>query len=193
MGFAIAAEAARRGHAVVLIAGPVELADPPGVRVTRVVSADEMFEASVAAFETCDAAVMTAAVCDYRPSRRLPHKLKKRNQTREIKLHPTRDICAHLGATKGHRIVVGFAMEDHDGHAHAESKLKRKHCDAIILNGLANVGSDAAEVEILTAEGAWSGPYRGSKQQIAARLVGWVEGRRHGGTQARRGEKARRH
>ncbi|RJP39712.1 MAG: phosphopantothenoylcysteine decarboxylase [Phycisphaerales bacterium] len=176
MGYAIAAEAARRGHGVVLVSGPVDLPDPPGVRVERVVSADEMFEASVAAFDECDAAVMTAAVCDYRPSRRLPHKLQKRNQPRQILLQPTRDICAHLGSIKGDRVVVGFAMEDHDAHAHAESKLKRKNCDAVVLNGLANVGADLAEVEILTADGRWTGPYRGAKAEIAARIVERIEG-----------------
>lgn len=174
MGFAIAAEAARRGHEVVLIAGPVDLPDPPGVRVTRVVSAAEMFDASVAAFESCDAAVMTAAVCDYRPSRRLDHKLKKQARIRPIQLQPTRDICAHLGRIKKDRVVLGFAMEDHNHHAHAEAKLLRKRCDAIVLNGIANVGGDHAEVEVLLADEGWTGPFAGSKTEIAAAVVDLV-------------------
>jgi phosphopantothenoylcysteine decarboxylase / phosphopantothenate---cysteine ligase len=175
MGYAIADQAARRGHEVVLVSGPVELPDPPGVRVERVVSAAEMFDASVAAFETCDAAIMTAAVCDYRPSRRLDHKLKKQARVRPIQLQPTQDICAHLGRIKAGRVVIGFAMEDRDHRAHAEAKLKRKCCDAIVLNGLANVGGDEAEVEILTTGGGWTGPFFGSKADMAGRVVDLVE------------------
>ena len=171
MGYAIARKAAQRGHEVILVSGPVDLPDPQGVRVLRVVSAHEMFEASVAEFETCDAAIMTAAVCDYRPSRKLDHKLKKQPRVRPIHLQPTKDICAHLGRIKKHRIVIAFAMEDHDHYAHAEAKLKKKRCDAIVLNGIANVGGDDAEVEILVARRGWSGPLAGSKMEIAGKVV----------------------
>jgi phosphopantothenoylcysteine decarboxylase / phosphopantothenate---cysteine ligase len=175
MGYAIAGEAVRRGHEVVLVSGPVDRSDPPGVRIERVVSAAEMFDASVAAFETCDAAIMTAAVCDYRPSRRLDHKLKKQARVRPIQLQPTQDICAHLGKIKAGRVVIGFAMEDRDHRTHAEAKLKRKCCDAIILNGLANVGGDGAEIEVLTAGEGWTGPFSGSKVDMAGRVVDLVE------------------
>lgn len=175
MGYAIATVACRKGHDVTLVSGPVELPDPPGVRVLRVVSAAEMFDASVAAFETCEAAIMTAAVCDYRPSRRLDHKLQKQARVRRIQLQPTRDICAHLGRIKGSRVVLGFAMEDHDHRAHAASKLTRKRCDAIVLNGIGNVGGDEAEVEILVAGGSWTGPFSGTKWTIATRIVELAE------------------
>jgi phosphopantothenoylcysteine decarboxylase / phosphopantothenate---cysteine ligase len=175
MGFAIAAEAARRQHNVVLVAGPVDLPDPKGVRVIHVVSAEEMFDASVAAFESCDAAVMTAAVCDYRPSRRLDHKLKKQARVRPIQLQPTQDICAHLGRIKEHRVVIGFAMEDHNHHAHAGVKLRRKRCDAIVLNGIGNVGGNRAEIEILCAHGQWSEPVSGSKSKLASLLLDLTE------------------
>ena len=81
-------------------------------------------------------AIMTAAVCDYRPVDRLAQKFKKRNESRHVELAPTTDICATLGACKGTRVVVGFAMEDHDHHANAEAKLQRKGCDAMVLNGI---------------------------------------------------------
>lgn len=105
----------------------------------------------------------------------MTHKLQKRAQDRHITLLPTRDIAATLGKIKQHRITIGFAMEDHDQHAHAEQKLRRKKCDAIVLNGPENVGSDTASVEILQADGEWTGPFAGSKRQIAARVVGLVE------------------
>jgi len=175
MGYAIAAEAARRGHEVVLISGPVSLPRPEGVEVLQVVSAEEMFAAAVSVFEECHAAVMTAAVCDYRPARRMAHKLKKKNRARPIQLQPTKDICAHLGKIKGTRVVVGFAMEDHDHHTHAEAKLSRKRCDAIVLNGIENVGADEAVVEILRADTGWTPPLRGSKTSVAAKVVALTE------------------
>ena len=175
MGFAIAAEAVSRGHDVVLVSGPVAIADPSNVRVVHVGSAQEMFNAAVSAFEECHVAVMTAAVCDYRPTRRLDHKLKKENRVRPIQLRPTRDICAHLGRTKGDRVVVGFAMEDHNHRANAERKLQRKHCDAIVLNGIENVAGDDAEIEILRADSGWQAAIGGSKVVLAEAVVNLVE------------------
>lgn len=175
MGFAIAAAAHKAGHDVILVAGPVALEPSKGVECVHVVSAAEMFDASVAAFETCDAAIMTAAVCDYRPSRTLGHKLRKQARIRPIQLLPTRDICAHLGKIKKDRVVIGFAMEDHDHHEHAEGKLKRKRCDAIVLNGIGNVGTDDGTVEILTADNRWSEPIYGKKQQLAERIIRLTE------------------
>jgi phosphopantothenoylcysteine decarboxylase/phosphopantothenate--cysteine ligase len=175
MGYAIAEAALARGHQVVLISGPVQIEAPPGVELVRVIEAEDMFAAATRAFDGCDAAIMTAAVCDYRPARRLPHKLKKQARTRRITLRPTPDICAHLGRLKGRRVVIGFAMEDHDERAHAEAKLVRKHCDAIVLNGIANVGSQDATVEIVTADGRWSDPIAGSKRQVAAHVVRLAE------------------
>lgn len=175
MGFALAAEAARRGHDVLLIAGPVALEAPQGVERIRVVSAAEMFEASVSRFDECHAAVMTAAVCDYRPTKRLDHKLKKRNQVRTIRLQPTRDICAHLGRAKGRRVVIGFAMEDQQPHARAQAKLQSKRCDAIVLNGIGNVACDEAEIEILRADAGWSPPVRGTKSRLAVSIMDLVE------------------
>ena len=175
MGYAIAAEAARRGHEVVLISGPVPLPDPPGVTTVRVTTADEMFDASIEHFAHSDAAIMTAAVCDYAPAERLLQKLKKQDASRTVELRPTRDICAHLGAIKGGRVVIGFAMEDHDHRSNAEAKLLRKRCDAIVLNGISNVGSDSAEVEIFRANGGWTAPERGTKCEIAVLVLALTE------------------
>ena len=175
MGYAIAAAALARGHEVVLVSGPVEIEAPAGVELVPVVGADEMFEAAVRAFERCRAAIMTAAVCDYRPARRLPRKLKKQAKPRRITLAPTRDICAHLGSIKGDRVVIGFAMEDHNERPNAEAKLARKRSDAIVLNGIGNVGSAQATVEIVTADGQWSDPITGTKRQVATHVVRLTE------------------
>ncbi len=175
MGFAIATESVRRGHEVVLVAGTVDLPDPSGVEVVRVVSAEEMFDAATSRFERCQAAIMTAAVCDYRPARRLDHKLKKQNRVRPIQLVPTRDICAELGRIKHHRVVVGFAMEDREPEKNAERKLRRKRCDAMVLNGIENVAADTASVRIFCPPAGWGRVESGSKAQIAAVVVQLVE------------------
>ena len=126
MGYALAAAAVRSGHEAVLISGPVPLPDPPGVQVIRVVSAAQMAHVCKDLWRHCDAGILTAAVCDYRPKRTLDHKLKKRAAERRISLVPTEDIAATLGHAKGCRLLICFAMEDHDHHAHAEAKLRRK-------------------------------------------------------------------
>ena len=145
------------------------------MRGINVVSAEEMLGACVSEFEKCHAVVMTAAVCDYRPTRRLQKKLKKQNRVRPIQLQPTEDILARLGRTKGDRIVVGFAMEDHDERKHAEAKLRRKRCDAIVLNGLGNVGSDCAEIQILRSDTGWYATQSGTKRQIACEVADLVQ------------------
>ena len=118
---------------------------------------------------------MTAAVCDYKPAGCLEHKLKKQAQVRTVELLPTRDICAELGRVKGARVVVGFAMEDHDHQEHASEKLRRKHCDAVVLNGIGNVGGDRAEIQVLHAEFGWLPVRHGTKTELAAELVDLVE------------------
>lgn len=175
MGYAIAEAALARGHQVVLVSGPVAIEAPGGVEWISVVEAEEMFAAARQAFEDCDAAIMTAAVCDYRPARRMLHKLKKQARARQITLKPTRDICAHLGRIKGNRVLIGFAMEDHNERARAEAKLVRKRCDAMVLNGIGNVGSTEARVEIVTADGRWSEPIAGSKRRVATHIVRLAE------------------
>lgn len=171
MGYAVAVEAARRGHEVVLVSGPVELPEPDGAEVIHVVSAHEMFLAVTSEFAECQAAVMTAAVCDYRPSKRLSHKLKKQHRSLSVQLEPTEDILAHLGRIKGDRVLIGFAVEDHEPHTNAEAKLRRKRCDAIVLNGPGTIGSDSAEVEILQDDAGWSGPLSGTKGHVAAAVM----------------------
>ena len=160
---------------VVLVSGPVALPEPPGVQVIHVVSAEDMFEVVLSLFDGCRSAIMTAAVCDYRPTRRLDHKLRKQNRVRTIHLQPTQDICAHLGRIKGDRVLIGFAMEDQDHRARAEEKLRRKRCDAIVLNGLGNVGGDSAEIEVFRPDSGWDDQISGSKAELASVVVDLIE------------------
>lgn len=175
MGYAIAAAAARRGHRVTLISGPVELAPPDRVERIGVTSAAEMLAAARKAFADADAAIMAAAVCDYRPVETGDRKVPKQTQPFSLLFELTTDICAELGREKGRRVVVGFALEDHDHEAHAEEKLRRKHCDAIVLNDVRTIGADDAEIRILRADTGWQSPIRGSKEVVAEAVVSMVE------------------
>ncbi len=175
MGYAIAEAAAAQGHRVTLVSGPVDLAPPPGVETVRVTTTAEMAKATKAAFAKADAAVLTAAVCDYRPQRRAARKQAKKARSKSITLVPTEDIAAALGRRKGRRITIAFAMEDHNARIHAERKMERKNSDAIVLNGPENVGSDRASVEYLERDGAWRRWPSGSKRTVARRLITSLE------------------
>jgi phosphopantothenoylcysteine decarboxylase/phosphopantothenate--cysteine ligase len=175
MGYAIALAAVRAGHSVTVVSGPVVLPPPPGVRVVRVTSAEEMLAASRRAFRRADAAVFTAAVSDYRPLRRTAQKAAKSSHVRRVELAPTVDIAATLGRAKGRRVTIGFALEDHAGRAHAEQKLRAKRFDAIVLNGPGNIGSDRARADFLVRGGSWRRWGMASKDRLARRIVAAME------------------
>jgi phosphopantothenoylcysteine decarboxylase/phosphopantothenate--cysteine ligase len=157
MGFALAEEAAARGAEVELITGPVGLmTDHPSIRRTDVVSAAQMAEAAKALFPQCDAAILSAAVADWRPAKPADEKLKKQHTPAELALEPTEDILAWMGGAKRPgQLLVGFALETNDERRHAEEKLKRKNLDLIVLNSLrdpgAGFGHDTNKVTLIDA------------------------------------------
>ncbi len=171
MGYAIAEAALRAGHQVTLISGPVALDAPRGVRTIRVTTAAEMATSAKKAFRSADAAILTAAVCDYRPRVRTARKLAKVSRPKSVVLVPTEDIAAALGRIKGRRVTIAFAMETHAARRHAEAKMAAKRCDAIVLNGPENVGSDRARVQCLARGGVWQRWPEATKRQISARLL----------------------
>jgi len=175
MGYAIAKAAAARGHEVTLVSGPVGIDPPKGVRLVAVVTAAQMATACKRAFRRADAAVMAAAVCDYRPARRAARKVPKSKHPIRVILEPTEDIATSLGQRKGRRVLVGFALEDHAGRFYAERKLRAKNLDLIVLNGPANIGSRTAKVEFYSPALDWSGPISGTKDAIARRIVRAIE------------------
>lgn len=185
MGYAIARAAAARGHQVTLVTGPVEIEPPRGVKVIAVRTSAEMASACRRVFRDCDAGMMAAAVCDYRPARSEARKTPKSGRPIRVLLEPTEDIAASLGRRKGRRVLVGFALEDHAGRLHAERKLRAKHFDLIVLNGPSNIGSTQATVEFYSPEEGWSRQVRGSKRVVARRIVRMVETRVAGRCQAR--------
>jgi phosphopantothenoylcysteine decarboxylase/phosphopantothenate--cysteine ligase len=158
MGFALAAECARRGAEVTLVAGPVGLPTPEGVKRIDVESCLEMFEASVDAFPQMDAAILCAAVADFRPEQTATQKIKREKDDLVIRLQPTHDIAAHLGQMKtGSQRLVGFALETNDEEVNAQKKLKKKNFDFIVLNSTRNKGttfrSDDNKISIISESG----------------------------------------
>ena len=159
MGFALAAECAARGAEVTLIAGPVAQPTPTG-RIKRidVESCEQMFESATANFDNADAAILCAAVADFRPENVAEAKIKRGDDKLNISLVPTHDIAAELGRRKRNgQCLVGFALETNNEEANAESKLERKNLNFIVLNSLRNEGtcfrSDQNMISIITRKG----------------------------------------
>ena len=158
MGYAIAAAAAAHGAHVTLISGPVSLPEPAGVGVIHVTTASEMLDATQDAFATADAAILAAAVSDYRPDKSADHKLKKAHEhLGSIELVETRDILASLCSQKGDRVVVGFAAETNDLLANAQAKLARKGADLIVANDVSRTdstfGADTRRIALVSPVG----------------------------------------
>lgn len=178
MGYAIAGELAARGASVTLVSGRTALPVPPGVERVDVLSADDMYEATVKAFDEADGAVMCAAVADYTPETVSDTKLKKGDGELFIRLRRTRDIAAELGKRKGNRLLVGFALETNDEEAHAQSKLEKKNFDFIVLNSLRDAGAgfrgDTNKVTLIDRSGREELPLM-SKHEVAARIADRIE------------------
>lgn len=161
MGYAIANEAASRGAEVTLVSGSVSdfLPVAPGVKLIKVESACQMLEAAVTAFPASDAAVLSAAVADYRPARQLDHKIKREKDGIEsLGLVKNPDIAATLGAAKRPaQLLVGFALETDHELDNAADKLRRKNLDMIVLNSLrdkgAGFGVPTNKVSLVYADG----------------------------------------
>ncbi len=160
MGFALAEACASRGAEVELVAGPVSLQTyHPHIHRTNVESAQQMYEASLQKFPSCDAAILCAAVADFTPETVAEHKIKREGSGGlHLDLQPTHDIAAELGKRKrADQQLVGFALETNDEVAHAEGKLQRKNLDFIVLNSLRNPGAgfahDTNQVTLLFADG----------------------------------------
>ena len=175
MGFALAREAARRGASVTLVAGPVSLPTPEGVRRVDVVSAAQMHDAALAAFDGADVAVCAAAVADYTPAEPADHKLKKaREPLDSIRLVRTADVLAELCARKGRRVVVGFAAETDELVPNARAKLRAKGADLIVANDVSRAdstfGSETDAVTLVDASGELELPCL-PKDEVARRVM----------------------
>ena len=178
MGFALAEVCAERGAEVTLVAGPVALGiSNPAIRRIDVESAEEMYQAAREAFPDSDAAILCAAVADYRPEQVAERKIKREEKGEmTLRLVPNQDIAASLGAMKREgQILVGFALETDDEVSHAESKLRRKNLDFIVLNSLRDPGAgfrcDTNKIAILDNAGTRTSFPLKSKREVASDIV----------------------
>ena len=178
MGFALAEECSRRGADVVLVAGPVSLQSSAAIRRIDVESADEMHAACVAEFANADAAILCAAVADFKPAAVAAQKIKREGDGLTLKLAATHDIAAALGREKkGNQVLVGFALETNNEETNAQKKLESKNLDFIVLNSLRNegtcFGTDNNMVNIISATEKRQFGFK-SKAEVAKDIVEYL-------------------
>lgn len=177
MGVALAKECLMQGADVELVLGPssIKLQESPRLHVTRVESAEQMYNAATLLFENCNAGIMCAAVADFTPMACAEQKIKREGEELVLKLTPTKDIAAELGKMKTReQRLCGFALETHNATQHAIEKLQRKNLDMIVMNSLQDEGAgfqcDTNKVTIITKEGLEPLPLD-SKQNVAEKII----------------------
>lgn len=176
MGQTIAQAAADAGHEVVIVSGPVEVSYPAECRVVPVVSTEEMLATCRELFPQCEGFIGIAAPCDYRPVRVADQKIKKTGEPLVLHLVETPDIVATLASGKRpDQWVVGFALETEDQHFRAITKMEKKSCDLMVLNGPSAIGAAENSVEVLDRSGQVIATIAGAKEQVAQQLFRLIE------------------
>jgi len=178
MGYAVAGAAVRLGHETVLVSGPVALTPPEKVEVISVVTAEEMLAAVQQRIGWCDALVMAAAVCDWRPRSPCLQKIKKLEMSRGLQLKATPDILRIVRSRKENRIFVGFAAETRDVTKEAQRKLAEKGLDLIVANDVSQKDAgfevDTNRVKLISADGKCDSLPLMSKNEVAERIINWI-------------------
>lgn len=179
MGCALAEVCLRRGAEVTLVAGPMQQVTSAAIKRIDVVSAAEMYEATLREFPQQDVAILSAAVADFTPEHTADVKIKREKDSLNITLKPTQDIAANLGKMKqNNQILVGFALETNQERENAERKLTKKNLDFIVLNSLndkgAGFGYDTNKITILDKNGECEFPLK-SKLQVAEDIINHLE------------------
>lgn len=182
MGYAIAQECAERGALVTLISGPANIEiSSPLINKIEVVSAAEMYQNTVTAYESgTDVVILSAAVADFTPVNTETKKIKRGKENYSLELKPTKDIAAELGNQKRENTIhIGFALETDNELANANDKLHRKNLDAIVLNSLkdegAGFGTETNKVCIIGRDGSKQDYNLKSKRQVASDIVDYIE------------------
>ena len=179
MGVAIAEEMYKRGAEVTLVLGPSDIQVNGGIKVIKIKSANEMFNACEKIFTACDIAVMSAAVADYTPVNTAKEKIKKTENDFSVQLTKTKDILKHLGELKrNNQLLVGFALETNNEKENALKKLRSKNADMIVLNSLndagAGFGLDTNKITIFDKTGREYPFVTKSKKEVATDIVNTI-------------------
>jgi phosphopantothenoylcysteine decarboxylase / phosphopantothenate---cysteine ligase len=176
MGFALAEAAAAQGAEVVLVSGPSHLKTRhPAITRLDVRAAEEMYQACRAHYSSQDIVIFAAAVADYRPVVQEEQKIKKDGDRLKLELQKTVDIAASLGREKQGQLLVGFALETTNEHAHARQKLEKKGLDLVVLNSLqdegAGFGHATNKITIFERDGGQTEYPLKSKEAVAADIL----------------------
>ena len=179
MGFDIADEAANNGAEVILVSGPTHLnVKNNSVKVVRVTSAQEMYDACHEYYNEVDVAIAAAAVADYRPKNVANQKIKKNESTFSIELEKTKDILASLGEQKEKQFLIGFALETENEIEHAKQKIQKKNLDLIVLNSLndkgAGFGQPTNKVTFISKDFEIEPKELKSKEEVAQDIINKV-------------------
>ncbi len=178
MGQSLAQAAVDAGHQVVIVSGPVEVTYPPQCEVIPVVSTEEMLATCQRVFPVCDGLIGVAAPCDYRPVKVEEQKIKKTGEPLVLHLVETPDIVATLGAAKSpQQWLVGFALETEDQRFRAITKMQKKSCDLMVLNGPQAMNSMENAVELIDRTGEVIANISGAKEKVAHELFGLIQSR----------------
>jgi phosphopantothenoylcysteine decarboxylase/phosphopantothenate--cysteine ligase len=178
MGKALAEAALELGHEVIVVSGPVGVEYPAKAEVRPIVSTEDLLAACQELFPECDGAIGAAAPCDYRPMRVEEYKIAKTGQPLVLNLIETPDVMATLGAAKRPgQWLVGFALETDDQRFRALTKLERKSCDLIVLNGPAAMDAADNQVEVLEKSGTIVTSLAGTKESVARGILRAIEER----------------
>lgn len=172
MGAALVDSAIARGHEVIVITGPVQVQYVSPAKVIAVDTTDEMLDAVLEHFPSCDGLIGAAAPCDYMPRRISSDKITKSGQPIQLELIETPDIVATAAQRKlPHQWVVGFALETEDLRFRAIVKMQRKCCDMMVSNGPIAINSLNNDVEILAADGRTIAYASGDKRTVANSII----------------------
>ena len=175
MGYAIAAEASRRGADVVLISGPSNLPEPSGVETVHIDTARQMQSEVLARFTDADAVIMSAAVADYRPKTVAAEKIKKSDDELVLHLERNPDILFDLGQRKTRQLLVGFAAETCRVEEYAKRKLVKKNLDFIVANDVsqadAGFGVDTNRIKLFAKDGTMTEYPLMSKKELAGIIL----------------------
>jgi len=175
MGASLAKAALTLGHEVIVVSGPVDIEYPAAATIFPVISTEEMLDCAQEKFEDCDGLIGAAAPCDYRPLHVNSNKISKTGEPLMLRLIETDDVVATLGAKKGNRWVVGFALETEDHRLRALAKLERKCCDLIVSNGVEAMHSLDNQVEILNPAGTILQQAAGPKALVAEKILAVIQ------------------
>lgn len=179
MGYELAQQASGRGADVILVSGPTHIMPPPGVRVVRVQTAEEMEREVGRFFPKADVLLMAAAVSDYKFAKVSSQKVKKKQKSQTVNLVQTTDILNKIGRKKGKKILVGFAAETEKIKENALKKAREKNLDMIVANDVAKkgvgFGSDYNQVTLVFPDGKAVRSQKRTKSEISAMILDEIE------------------